>query len=203
VAGRPADRRLLVVVSGPSGTGKTSLCQWAVEAVPGLVHSVSFTTRPPRPDERNGSDYHFVNEATFRAMAARGEFAEWAQVHGHLYGTSQVLLEQHFVAGLDVILDIDTQGADILRRTHPDGVFVFVVPPSWAQLEERLRRRRSDSEAEIQRRLQRAREEVHHSRAYQYVIINDEFARAAEYLKAVILAEGCRPARVDLGFLRT
>jgi len=194
-------RRLLIVVSAPSGAGKTSLCEWAVQAVPGMVHSVSFTTRPPRPDERDGTDYHFVDEATFRGMVDRGEFAEWAQVHGHLYGTSRLLLEEHLGAGLDVILDIDTQGAAILRRVHPDGVFVFIVPPSWAQLEKRLRRRQSDSEAAIQGRLQRAREEVAEYPAYQYVIVNDEFDCATEQLRAIILAERCRTARVDLAFL--
>jgi guanylate kinase len=193
---------LLVVVSAPSGAGKTSLCEWVVTAVPGVAHSVSFTTRPPRPDEQDGRDYHFVDEATFRSMAARGEFAEWAVVHGHLYGTSQALLQRHFAAGLDVILDIDTQGADILRRKYADGIFVFVVPPSWAVLEERLRRRKSDPEADIQRRLLRAREEVKRYPDYQYVIINDDFARAAEALKAIILAERRRSSRVELGGLQ-
>jgi len=193
---------MLVVVSAPSGAGKTSLCEWVVAAVPNLAHSVSFTTRPPRPDERDGRDYHFVGEATFRAMADRGEFAEWAVVHGHLYGTSQALLQRHFAAGQDVILDIDTQGAAILRREHPDAVSVFIVPPSWAMLEERLRRRRSDAEADVQRRLQRAREEVTHYAEYQYVIVNDVFARAAEELKAIVLAERRRSVRVDLGFLQ-
>ena len=193
---------MLVVVSAPSGAGKTSLCEWVVAAVPNLAHSASFTTRPPRPDERDGRDYHFVDEATFRAMADRGEFAEWAVVHGHLYGTSQALLQRHFAAGQDVILDIDTQGAAILRREHPDAVSVFIVPPSWALLEERLRRRRSDAEADVQRRLQRAREEVTHYAEYQYVIVNDVFARAAEELKAIVLAERRRSVRVDLGFLQ-
>jgi guanylate kinase len=192
---------LLLVVSAPSRAGKTSLCEWVVTAVPGVAHSISFTTRPPRPDEQDGRDYHFVDEATFRAMADRGEFAEWAVVHGHLYGTSQALLQRHFAAGLDVILDIDTQGADILRRKYADGIFVFVVPPSWAVLEERLRRRRSDPEADIQRRLQRAREEVKRYPDYQYVIINDDFARAAEALTAIILAERRRSFRVELGGL--
>lgn len=192
---------LLVVVSAPSGAGKTSLCEWVVQAIPGLAHSVSYTTRPPRPDERDGQDYHFVDEGTFRAMVERGEFAEWATVHGHLYGTSRALLHQQFAAGRDVILDIDTQGAATLQTGYPDGVFVFIVPPSWAMLEERLRRRQSDAEAEIQRRLQRAREEVKHYAEYQYVIVNDDFGRAAEELKAIILAERCRSARVDLTFL--
>ncbi len=194
--------RLLVVVSAPSGAGKTSLCEWVVTAVPHLAHSVSFTTRPPRPDERNGRDYHFVDEATFRGMVDRGEFAEWAVVHGYLYGTSHALLERHFAAGLDVILDIDTQGAVLLRRGHPDGVFIFIVPPSWEMLEERLRRRKSDTEVDIQRRLQRAREEVKQYAEYQYVIVNDVFDRAAEELKAIILAERRRSTRVDLGFLQ-
>ncbi|HSB72023.1 MAG TPA: guanylate kinase [Candidatus Methylomirabilis sp.] len=195
-------RPLLVVVSAPSGAGKTSLCEWAVRAVPGLAHSVSHTTRPPRPDEQDGRDYHFVSAATFQAMVERAEFAEWAVVHGHLYGTSRALLDEHFAAGRDVILDIDTRGAAILRQAHPDGVFVFIVPPSWALLEERLRRRRSDAEAEIQRRLQRAKDEVRHSAEYQYVIVNEVFARAAEDLKAIILAERRRSSRVDLGFLQ-
>ena len=194
--------RLLVVVSAPSGAGKTSLCEWVVTAVPHLAHSVSFTTRPPRPDERNRRDYHFVDEATFRGMVDRGEFAEWAVVHGHLYGTSQALLERHFAAGRDVILDIDTQGAVLLRRGHPDGVFIFIVPPSWEMLEERLRRRKSDIEVDIQRRLQRAREEVKQYAEYQYVIVNDVFDRAAEELKAIILAERRRSTRVNLGFLQ-
>lgn len=193
---------MLVVVSAPSGAGKTSLCEWVVTAVPNLAHSVSFTTRPPRPDEKDGRDYHFVDEGKFRAMAERGDFAEWAVVHGHLYGTSQALLERHAAAGQDVVLDIDTQGAAILRGVHPDAVSIFVIPPSWAKLEERLRRRQSDTEADIQRRLQRAREEVKHYAEYQYVIVNDVFTRAAEELKAIILAERRRSARVDVGFLQ-
>lgn len=200
--GRGRRDRLLVVVSAPSGAGKTSLCEWVVSAVPNLAHSVSYTTRPPRPDEQDGRDYHFIEETRFRAMVDRGEFAEWAVVHGHHYGTSQALLDRHFAAGEDVILDIDTQGAAILRRRYPEGVFVFIVPPSWAVLEERLRRRRSDAEAEIQRRLQQARDEVRHYAEYQYVIVNDMFARAAEELKAIILAERRWSGRVDLGFLR-
>ncbi len=192
---------MLIVVSAPSGAGKTSLCEWVVQALPRLAHSVSYTTRLPRPHEVPGRDYHFVDEATFRAMVERGEFVEWAVVHGHLYGTARAPLEEQVRAGRDVILDIDTRGAEILRGSHPDGVFIFVVPPSWAHLEERLRRRNSDAEVEIQRRLQRAREEVRQYVAYQYVIVNDVFARAAEELKAIILAERLRSSRVNLAFL--
>jgi len=196
-----ASRRMLLVVSAPSGAGKTSLCEWAVSAVPDLVHSVSHTTRAPRPHEIPGRDYHFVDEPTFRAMVDRGEFAEWAEVHGHLYGTSRAVLEEYFAAGRDAILDIDTRGASILRASHPAGVFVFIVPPSWAVLEHRLRQRHSDAEADIRRRLARAREEVRQYAEYQYVIVNDVFARAAEELRAIILAERRRSTRVEMGFL--
>jgi len=200
-SGGVAARQMVVVVSAPSGAGKTSLCEWAVTAVPNLVHSVSHTTRAPRPHEVNGRDYHFVDEPTFRTMAARGDFAEWARVHGHLYGTSRAVLREYFSAGQDAILDIDTQGAAILRRSHPGGVFVFIVPPSWDVLGRRLRQRHSDSEEDIQRRLARAREEVRHYAEYQYVIVNDDFTRAAEELRAVIVAERRRSTRVDMGFL--
>ena len=199
--GRLGSRRLLLVVSAPSGAGKTSLCEWAVTAVPDLVHSVSHTTRAPRPHEQHGRDYYFVGEPTFRAMAERGEFAEWAVVHGQFYGTARAALEEHFAAGRDVILDIDTQGAAILRQRYPEGVFVFIVPPSWEALEQRLRLRHSDAEGDIRHRLERAREEVRHYAEYQYVIVNEVFARAGEELKAIILAERRRSPRVDLGFL--
>jgi guanylate kinase len=169
--------------------------------VPHLAHSVSHTTRAPRPHEADGQHYHFVDEARFRAMADGGEFAEWAPVHGHLYGTAHAELARHQAQGNDVILDIDTQGAALLRRRYPDAVSVFIVPPSWAILEARLRHRHSDAEADIQRRLQRARDEVSHSGEYQYIIVNDEFTRAAEGLQAIILAERLKNGRVPLAFL--
>ncbi|MFQ5802706.1 MAG: guanylate kinase [Candidatus Methylomirabilales bacterium] len=151
-------RRLIIVVSAPSGTGKTSLCEEAVRRIPDLVHSISFTTRPPRSHEVNGRDYYFVNEATFERMVQSGDFAEWARVHDQLYGTSKRLLEANMAAGKDVILDVDTQGAAQLRQHYPEGVFVFMLPPSWDMLEERLRARRSDLSEEIERRLKKARE---------------------------------------------
>ncbi len=194
--------RLLIVVSAPSGAGKTSLCERVAALLPDLVHSVSYTTRRSRPDELHGRDYFFVDEATFRKMVAADAFAEWATVHGHLYGTSKAALEVPFQNGHDVILDIDTQGAAILRRKYPRGVFVFVVPPTWEQLEARLRQRRTDEEAEIQRRLRKAREEVKHFGEYEYVVVNDEFDRAVRDLSAIILAERCKSSRADLSFLQ-
>lgn len=194
-------QRLMVVVSAPSGAGKTSLCQEAARRLPRLIHSVSYTTRAPRPDEQDGRDYHFVNEPTFRGMIEAGEFAEWAYVHGHLYGTSRPLLEKQFAEGLDVILDIDTHGAAKLRQDYRTGVFVFVVPPTFDLLETRLRQRRTDSEEEILRRLAMAREELHHYRHYQYIVVNDIFEKAVKQLCCIITAERSRRDRVDLSFL--
>jgi len=194
--------RLLIVVSAPSGAGKTSLCERVAGLLPSLAHSVSHTTRRPRPDEVHGRDYYFVDEAAFRDMVAQDAFAEWAVVHGHLYGTSKAALEAHFQNGQDVILDLDTQGAAILRQRYPRGVFVFVVPPTWEQLEARLRARRTDEGAEIQRRLRKAREEVKHFGEYEYVVVNDEFERAVRDLMAIVLAERCKSSRADLSFLQ-
>ncbi|MFQ5881081.1 MAG: guanylate kinase [Candidatus Methylomirabilales bacterium] len=190
-------RQLLIVVSAPSGAGKTSLCKEAVRRVPDLAHSISYTTRAPRSHEVSGRDYHFIDEATFQGMVGSRDFAEWATVHGHLYGTSRYLLEAHLAAGQDVILDIDTQGAAQLRQAYPEGTFVFVLPPSWDQLERRLRARRTDPPEEIERRLRKAREEMKSFTEYDYVIINDVLERAAGDLCAIILAERCRSVRLN------
>jgi guanylate kinase len=189
-------RRLLIVVSAPSGAGKTSLCRELVRRMPGIAHSISYTTRAPRTHEVVGRDYHFVDEATFHRMVQAEDFAEWATVHGHLYGTSRHLLEICFAAGQDVILDIDTQGAAHLRRAYPEGVFVFVLPPSWDQLEQRLRARQSDAPEEIERRLRKARDEMKVFSEYAYVIINDVLERAVGDLCAIVAAERCRSARL-------
>ncbi|MFQ5847327.1 MAG: guanylate kinase [Candidatus Methylomirabilales bacterium] len=189
-------RWLLVVVSAPSGAGKTSLCGEAVRRNPGLTHSISYTTRAPRSHEVEGRDYHFVDEATFQRMVRAGDFAEWARVHGHFYGTSRHLLEAELGAGRDVILDIDTQGAAQLRQVYPEGVFVFVLPPSWEQLEERLRARQSEASDEIERRLRRAQEEMTYFHEYDYVIINDVLEQAVGDLCAIIVAERHRSSRL-------
>lgn len=189
-------RRLVIVVSAPSGAGKTSLCQEAVRRVPGLAHSVSYTTRAPRSHEVGGRDYHFVAEVAFQQMVKADGFAEWAIVHGHHYGTSRDLLETQLAAGHDVILDVDTQGAAQLRQVYPEGVFVFVLPPSWEQLEQRLRNRRSDASEEIERRLRQARDEMKYFAEYDYVIINDVLERAVGDLCAIIAAERCRSPRL-------
>ena len=193
-------RGTLFVVSAPSGAGKTTLCREMRLRLPELAYSVSVTTRAPRPGEIDGTDFRFVSEAAFRAMLERGELAEWATVHGNLYGTPAGPLEAALGNGHDVLLDIDTQGAAQLRARYPEAVLVFVVAPSLAELEHRLRERRSDPEKEITRRLERAREEIMLWRRYDYLIVNRDVKEAMEQLESIILAERCRIARLALTF---
>lgn len=180
---------LLFVVTAPSGAGKSSLIKALLAQDPGVSLSVSYTTRPPRPGEQDGREYHFVNAARFQAMLERGEFLESAQVHGHRYGTSQKVIEQARAAGLDLILEIDWQGAEQVRRLHPDCIGVFILPPSMAELERRLRARAQDSDAVIRHRLKNAAEEMSHAVEFKYAIINNHFDDARQDLGAVVRAE--------------
>lgn len=191
-------RGTLFVVSAPSGAGKTTLCREIRLRLPDLAYSVSVTTRPPRPGEIDGADFRFVGAPEFRAMLARGEFAEWATVHGNLYGTRARALEDALTTGRDVLLDIDTQGAAQLRARYPDAVLIFILAPSVKELEQRLRERRSDMDADIERRLVRAREEIALWRQYDYLIVNRDLKEAMEQLESIILAERCRVARLGL-----
>ena len=193
-------RGSLVVVSAPSGAGKTTLCHEVRSLVPNLHYSVSYTTRTPRNGEVNGTDFHFVDAAEFEAMRARNEFAEWAQVHGHHYGTPAKALESALSRGLDVLLDIDTHGARQLRQRYPEAVSVFIMAPSMAELEARLRERKSDSSGDIARRLSRAREEIAAWRQYDYLIINRDVKDAVDQLATIIQAERCRTSRLTLRF---
>jgi len=191
-------RGTLIVVSAPSGAGKTTLCREARQRLPDLAYSVSYTTRGPRPGEIEGTDFVFVTEAQFLALRAGGEFAEWASVHGNLYGTRASVLEAALRDGRDILLDIDTQGAAQLRRRYPEAVLVFIVAPSMEELAQRLRERRSDAATEIARRLTRAREEITLWRNYDYLVVNRDLKEAAEHLTAIITAERCRTARLTL-----
>ncbi len=191
-------RGTLFVVSAPSGAGKTTLCREIRLRLPDLAYSISVTTRPPRPGEIDGADFRFVVAPEFRAMLARGEFAEWATVHGNLYGTRARALEDALATGRDVLLDIDTQGAAQLRARYPDAVLIFILAPSVKELEQRLRERRSDMDADIERRLVRAREEIALWRQYDYLIVNRDVKEAMEQLESIILAERCRVARLGL-----
>ena len=193
-------RGTLVVVSAPSGAGKTTLCHEVRSIVPDLFYSVSYTTRAPRSGERNGRDFHFVTASEFTVMRERDELAEWAQVHGHLYGTPARALEGALSRGLDVLLDIDTHGARQLRQRYPEAVSVFIMAPSLAELDARLRERKSDAPGDIARRLARAREEIAAWREYHYLIINRDVKDAVDQLATIIQAERCRTSRLTLRF---
>ena len=191
-------RGTLFVVSAPSGAGKTTLCREVRLRVSDLAYSVSYTTREPRPGEVDGTDFHFIAEARFRDLRDRGEFAEWARVHGNFYATSASAIEDALGKGRDVLLDIDTQGAAQLRTRYPEAVLVFIVAPSLSDLERRLRERGAEMEREIQRRLTRAREEISLWRQYDYLIVNRDVKDAGEQLLGIVTAERCRTARLTL-----
>ncbi len=188
---------LVFVVSAPSGAGKTTLCKAITDSLGNLRHSISYTTRRPRPGEKDGRDYFFVTEEKFRGMVRSGDFAEWAEVHSHLYGTSRQALDDMVANSIDVILDIDTQGAQQIKKTYKKAMFLFILPPSLAILEERLHNRRSDDREEIKKRMQRAREEIREYAMYDYIIVNRDFDKALDELRSIILAERCRTRMVD------
>lgn len=192
---------IIFVVSAPSGAGKTSLCREVAQKVPNLEYSVSYTTRPPRPGEVHGKDYFFVDDATFRNRIDKNDFIEWAEVHGNLYGTSRELLMDWVDRGIDVILDIDSQGAMTLKKKYNDGVYIYILPPSFEVLRQRLIDRRSDSPEEVSRRLQKAREEIWNYRQYYYLIVNVEFKKALKELEAVILAERIKMKQMNLSWI--
>jgi guanylate kinase len=188
---------LLFIVSAPSGTGKTTLCRAMTEVFPGLHYSVSYTTRPPRPGDENGRDYHFISPAEFQERIDGDDFAEWAEIYGFRYGTSRSLIEKIRSEGRDVILDIDGQGARQLREKNLGGVFIFLLPPSLAELRRRLSLRGTESAAALKERLTKARAEMSEAREYEYLIINDDLDKAKERLQAVIVAEHQRRRRME------
>jgi guanylate kinase len=185
-------RGLLFVVSAPSGTGKTTVVERVVQRVPDLAMSRSYTSRPARPGEADGIDYNFITRARFDEMIAAGAFLECADVFGNLYGTSAEDAERDLAAGRDLVLVIDVQGARQVRRRWAGTVGVFVLPPSFAILERRLRGRSADSEEAMQRRLQTARDEVAAFVEYDYVVVNDEIEACVDRIRAIVLAERAR-----------
>ncbi|HET7217215.1 MAG TPA: guanylate kinase [Vicinamibacterales bacterium] len=188
----PGRRGLLFVVSAPSGTGKTTVVEQLVRVVPDLALSRSYTSRALRPGEVDGIDYNFVTRTRFESMVAADAFLEWADVFGNLYGTCAEDAERELATGRDLVLVIDVQGARQVRRRCADTVGVFVMPPSFEVLEQRLRGRSKDSEAAMQRRLQTARDEVAAFVEYDYVVVNDELDACVDRLRAIVLAERAR-----------
>jgi len=183
-------RGRLFVVAAPSGAGKTSLVRALMERVPSLGFSVSFTTRPRRATEQDGRDYHFVDPQEFARMVEEGAFVEHAEVFGHRYGTGRAQVEQALAAGQDLILEIDWQGARQVRERLPDSVDLFILPPSRAVLEQRLRNRRTDAPEVIARRLRESVEEMSHWAEFRYVVVNDDFDTALGELLAIVRGEG-------------
>jgi guanylate kinase len=187
---------LLLVVSSPSGAGKTTLCYKLRHDYPQVVFSVSYTTRPMRKSEEPGIDYHFVDDGVFNDMVARGEFAEWAEVHGHRYGTTVTAVKEALEGGKDVLFDIDYQGGrQIKARFGREAILVFVLPPSLEELERRLRTRATDAAEVIERRLKKAKEELEHYALYDYLIINDDIGKAYECLRSIYFAAANRVDR--------
>ena len=188
----------LFVVAAPSGAGKTSLTRALLEREPGIALSVSYTTRSPRPGERDGVDYHFVTPERFRTLLDAGEFLEHAQVHGNWYATGASWLKAQVASGQDVLLEIDWQGARQVRKLVAGSVHIFVLPPSLASLEQRLLHRGQDDEGTIARRVRAAREEMRHCDEFDYVIINQDFASAVDDLAAIVRAARLRsePQRI-------
>ncbi|HLI64737.1 MAG TPA: guanylate kinase [Caulobacteraceae bacterium] len=189
-------RGLMLIVSSPSGAGKTSLSRRLIAENGGLVLSVSATTREPRPGEQDGREYRFLTPKAFDAMVAAGDFIEWAEVHEHRYGTPRSPVLETIAAGRDVLFDIDWQGAAAIARAQPEEVVrVFVLPPSMGDLASRLHARAQDAEDVIHRRLERAYGEISHWGEYDYVIVNDDFDRAYAELNSILKAERLKRAR--------
>lgn len=181
---------MIYVISGPSGCGKSTLIKNLMACLPGLLFSVSHTTRPRRPDEVEGQDYYFITREKFEEMKDGGAFLEWAEVHGHLYGTSREELDKKSRQG-DLILDIDVQGAHQVKKKLDGARFVFVVPPSYPELEKRLKQRKTDRPEEVSLRLRNARREILESSIFDYLVINGDLSQALEELKAIVLAHRC------------
>jgi guanylate kinase len=181
-------RASVLVISAPSGAGKSTLVRRLLASLPGLAFSVSYTTRPPREGEAEGHDYFFVTRQQFERMIAAGDFIEWAEVYGHLYGTSKAQIDKALAAGQDVLLDIDVQGHQQVRERLPEACSVFVLPPSFRELKRRLADRHSDSPHVVDKRLAAARQEISHWPDYDYLVVNDRLSLATQALRAIVRA---------------
>lgn len=199
----PLKPGLLLVLSAPSGAGKTTLARRLLKELPEALFSVSHTTRGPRGREQDGIDYRFVDVLSFKEKIERGEFVEWAEVHGHFYGSPHAVVDEALSKKGLAVFDIDVQGGQTIKRKYPETILTFILPPSMEELERRLRERKTDSEETIHRRMLAARSEIERGVAtYDYIIVNDDFERAFLELRSIVVAERCRRGRVDLAPLR-
>ncbi len=197
----PERRGILYIISAHSGAGKTTLCKQIVASVSGLWHSVSFTTRKPRPGEEHGREYFFIEEKLFHDMVARNEFLEYAHVYSNWYGTPRNPLMEKMAQGLDVLLENDVQGALQMKKKVGDAVYIFILPPSMDILRARLQGRGSDSQEEIVRRLQKVKEEVWCFREYYYIVRNDDLTQSLRELQSIFVAERLKTKRMDMHWL--
>lgn len=186
---KPATTGNVIILSGPSGAGKTTLIRRLLERMEGLAFSISHTTRQPREKEKNGIDYIFVDEQEFRRSLKSGDFIEWAEVHGQLYGTSQSIIDDKLNQNSDVLLEIDVQGSMQIKHIYPNAVSIMLIPPSWEALTERLRDRRTECEENYKIRLKRAKDELNFASKYDYVIVNDDLETAIQSVQTIILAK--------------
>ena len=184
-----------IVVSAPSGTGKTSICREFMKLCPDIQFSVSSTTRLPRPGEKEGIDYHFISEASFKEQIEQGAFAEWTENYGHLYGTSTHIMHRFLTRGFNLLLDVERGGAEALKKNYPGGVFVFILPPSPDDLKNRLNKRGETLEV-IQKRLNKVMDEIKEVIWYDYVIINEKIDHAVDCLRSIYIAEKSRKERL-------
>lgn len=187
---------LLIALSSPSGTGKTTLCRRLLTDLPSLGFSISTTTRTPRPGEVDGVAYHFVTHEHFQSMIDEDAFVEWADVHGQRYGTTRDEIESRRLDGHggSILFDVDYRGSRQIKAAYPEAINIFLLPPSMAELERRIRSRGTESEEQVELRLRNAKQEIEHSRQFDYIVVNDDLDSAYEKLKGIVLAEGCREA---------
>jgi len=183
------NKGMIIIVSAPSGAGKTSICDALIKSDKNIVYSVSSTTRGPRKGEKNGREYFFVNESTFKSMVKKNMFVEWAKVHDHFYGTSKKVLEQTINKGKDILLDIDVQGAVKIKKQYKDALMIFITTPNLKILKERLIKRNKDSLDVIKTRLENAKKELTYLPKYDYLILNDKLDESIEKAKSIICAE--------------
>lgn len=199
--GQGSDQSILLVLSAPSGTGKTTLARRLANETPGAKYSISCTTRKPRGAEQDGIDYHFLSEHRFRELLHDDELAEWAEVYGYFYGTLRSTIDASLKNGDVLLFDIDVHGGEQIKAKYPFAVTVFILPPSYDELEKRLRGRGTDADNVIERRLLAAQSEIRRGRSYDYTIVNDDLETALVDLKSIVRAERHRSRRYDVSAL--
>jgi len=195
-------KSLIIVISAPSGVGKTTLCKRLLQVSSSFTYSVSFTTRPPRKNEIEGVDYYFISREEFQKMIEQEKFVEWAQVHRELYGTSVNLLDKAIEIEKDVVLEVDVKGGTKIKKRYPEAVLIFLLPPSWQELEKRLDKRASEEIEKIKERIKQAKKEITYAPSYDYLIVNDDINKTLSDILSIVRAERLRISRLSLKRLK-